>query len=109
MEGQDFFLYFIIFKSGLRPTQPLMQWVLGAVSPEVKRQGNEADHSPPSSTKANKGEAVFPLPYTSSWRGAQLIKARDSFVFVLLHTPRFPSGFFLYRSPAEILWFKGRD
>jgi hypothetical protein len=31
----------------LGPTQPPIQWVLGAFSPGVKRQGREADHSPP--------------------------------------------------------------
>jgi hypothetical protein len=35
-----------------RPTQPLIQWVPGAVSPGVKRAGGETDHSPPSSAEA---------------------------------------------------------
>jgi hypothetical protein len=29
-------------------TQPPIEWVPGALSPGVKRQGREADHSPPS-------------------------------------------------------------
>jgi hypothetical protein len=29
------------------PTQPPVQWVPGAISLGVKRQGREADHSPP--------------------------------------------------------------
>jgi hypothetical protein len=33
------------------PTQPLMQWVSGVLSPGVKRQGREADHLPPSSAE----------------------------------------------------------
>jgi hypothetical protein len=32
----------------LGPTQPPVQWVPGALSPEIKRSGSEADHSPPS-------------------------------------------------------------
>jgi hypothetical protein len=32
--------------SVLRPTQPPIQWVPEALSPEVKLQGREADHSP---------------------------------------------------------------
>jgi hypothetical protein len=32
--------------SVLRPTQTSMQWVTGGVSPVLKRQGREADHSP---------------------------------------------------------------
>jgi hypothetical protein len=31
----------------LGPTQPPTQWVPGAISPSVKGQGREADHSPP--------------------------------------------------------------
>jgi hypothetical protein len=39
----------------LRPTQPApIQWVLGAPSSGVKRQGHEADHSPPASAKVKK-------------------------------------------------------
>jgi hypothetical protein len=35
----------------LGPTQPPIQWVLGALSLGVKRPGHEADHSPPSSAE----------------------------------------------------------
>jgi hypothetical protein len=35
----------------LRSVQPPIQWVLGALYPGVKRQGREADHSPPAITK----------------------------------------------------------
>jgi hypothetical protein len=35
----------------LGPTQPPMQCETGAITPEVKRPGREADHSPPSSKK----------------------------------------------------------
>jgi hypothetical protein len=38
----------------LGPTQPPIQWVLGALSSGVKRQGREADHSPPVSAEAKK-------------------------------------------------------
>jgi hypothetical protein len=42
-----------IFFSPGRPdrsgAQPLIQWVPGAVSPGLKRQEREADHSPPAS------------------------------------------------------------
>jgi hypothetical protein len=40
--------------SALRPTQPPSQWVLGALSPGVKRPGSEADHSPQTSAKVKK-------------------------------------------------------
>jgi hypothetical protein len=37
-----------------RPTQPPIQWVPGALSPGVKRQRREADHSPPVSAETKK-------------------------------------------------------
>jgi hypothetical protein len=36
------------------PTQPPIQWVPGALSPGAKRQGREADHSPPTSAEVKK-------------------------------------------------------
>jgi hypothetical protein len=36
------------------PTQPPIQWVLGALSTGVKRPGREADHSPPTSAEVKK-------------------------------------------------------
>jgi hypothetical protein len=45
------------------PTQPLIQWVPGALFLGVKLLGREVDHPPPTG-------AVPPLPNTSSWRGA---------------------------------------
>jgi hypothetical protein len=38
----------------LEPAQPPMQWVPGTLSPGVKRQGSEADHSPPGSAEMKK-------------------------------------------------------
>jgi hypothetical protein len=42
------------FLSYLGSTQPLIQWVLGALSPGVKRQGREADNSPPAGAEVKK-------------------------------------------------------
>jgi hypothetical protein len=38
----------------------------GGFSPEVKWQGHEADHSPPTSAEVKKGGAIPPLPHMSS-------------------------------------------
>jgi hypothetical protein len=38
-----------------------------ALSPGVKRQGREADHSPPSRAEVKNGGAVPPLSHMSSW------------------------------------------
>jgi hypothetical protein len=41
-------------RQAMGPNQPPIQWVLGALSPEVKRPGREADHSPPTSAVVKK-------------------------------------------------------
>jgi hypothetical protein len=47
-----------LFSTSSRPvlgsTQPPIQWVPEALSPRVKRQGREADHSPPASAEVKK-------------------------------------------------------
>jgi hypothetical protein len=47
-----------IFSTSSRPalgsTELPIQWVPGALSPGVKRQGREADHSPPISAEVKK-------------------------------------------------------
>jgi hypothetical protein len=43
------FHFTISSRSLLESTQPSIQWVPGAPSPGMKRQGLEADHSPPNS------------------------------------------------------------
>jgi hypothetical protein len=63
-------LFSTVFRPTLEPTQPLIQWVQGALSPGVKRQGREADRSPPSSAEVKKGGATPPLPNMSSWHSA---------------------------------------
>jgi hypothetical protein len=47
------------------PIRPPNQWVLGAISPVVKRPGSEADHSTPSRAEVKNGEAI-PPPYDMS-------------------------------------------
>jgi hypothetical protein len=48
----------------------------------VKRPGREADHLPPSTAEDKKGGAIPPLPHTSSWHSAQLIKQRATSPFM---------------------------
>jgi hypothetical protein len=54
----------------LGPMQPPIQWILGAFSPGVKRQGREADHSSLFSAEPKKRGAIPPLPHMSSWHSA---------------------------------------
>jgi hypothetical protein len=48
------FLFTTASTTALGPTQPPIQWVLGALSLGVKRPGHEADHSPPSSAEVKE-------------------------------------------------------
>jgi hypothetical protein len=50
-------------------TQSAIQWIPGAVSPRVKRQEREADHSPPSSAEVKNTGAISLLRDKSSWHG----------------------------------------
>jgi hypothetical protein len=53
------------------PTQPLLQWIPGALSLGVKRLGREAGHSPASSAEVREWvELYLHSPNTSSWCGA---------------------------------------
>jgi hypothetical protein len=72
-QGQEIFL-FPNKHTGSQATQPPMQWVPWAVSLGVKKQGHKTDHSPPYSAEVKNGGAILPLPHTSSWHGACLIK-----------------------------------
>jgi hypothetical protein len=58
----------IFFSTSSRPalgfTQSPIQWVLGALSPGIKRPGREADHSPPDSAEVKKMfNYTFTPPY----------------------------------------------
>jgi hypothetical protein len=50
-----------------RAPQPSVKWVPLALSPGPKRQGREADQSPPSGAEVKNGGAIPPLPPISSW------------------------------------------
>jgi len=45
----------------LKNTQPPIQWVPGAISPELRGTGREAEHSPPSTAeiKNNLHDVTF--------------------------------------------------
>jgi hypothetical protein len=69
----------------LGPTQPPLQWVLGALTLGVKRPGREADHSPPSSAEVEEClELYLHFPNTPLWRVSQLKKPRDNFIIIII-------------------------
>jgi hypothetical protein len=82
-QGQDFSLVHNV-QTGSGPTQPPGRWVPRALSQGVKRQGREADHSPPTSAEIENGGAIRSLLHTSSWSGAQLIKHKDNFTLQMV-------------------------
>jgi hypothetical protein len=57
------FLFSTASRPTLGPPSLLSNGYLGAFSPGVKRQGDEADHSPPSSAEVKEGGAIPPLPH----------------------------------------------
>jgi hypothetical protein len=61
---------FITSRPTLEHTQPHTQWVSGALSPGVKLQGREADHSYASSEEIMNGGTIPPLPHMASCHSA---------------------------------------
>jgi hypothetical protein len=64
------FHFSMSFRPAVGPYQPPIQWVPGAVSSGVKRQGREADHSPSASAEVRKMWIYTSTPHTPSWRSA---------------------------------------
>jgi hypothetical protein len=59
--GQKIFLFFIVSRLALGPNKPSTQWVPRDLTPEEKRHGREAHHSPPSNSE---GKNTSVPPYT---------------------------------------------
>jgi len=69
--GMGNFLFEIMTRPALEPTQPPIQWILGALSLGIKAPGSETDHSPRSIAEVKECVELCPnSPNTSSWRGA---------------------------------------
>jgi hypothetical protein len=57
------FLFILVSRPVLGPTQPPIQWVPRALSPRLKRQRRDANRTPLSSAKVRNGGAIPPLPH----------------------------------------------
>jgi hypothetical protein len=64
------FIFSTVSRLALGFTQSPIQWVLGAVSLEVKQPGLEAGHSPSSSAEVMNGGAIPPFLQMSLWHTA---------------------------------------
>jgi hypothetical protein len=63
-QGQEIYLYSVLSRLALVPTQSSVQWISGALSPRLKWLGHETDHSPAYSAEVKNGGATPPLTYT---------------------------------------------
>jgi hypothetical protein len=70
-------------RPALGQTLSPIQLVPRALSLEVKRKGRQVDLSP-SSAEVRNGGAIPLLPHTFLWRGDELIKHSEKFIFALL-------------------------
>jgi hypothetical protein len=61
-QWQEMFLSSTASRPGLGSTQPTIERVRGAISPRVKRQQREDDHSFPATAVVKNVVAITPLP-----------------------------------------------
>jgi hypothetical protein len=78
-QGQDIFRFSVASRPALGPIQPPLQWLQAGLSPGIKRQKREADHSHPSGVEVKNDRTIPSLSKTSSWRDIQSLKPRDNF------------------------------
>jgi hypothetical protein len=71
----------MLSKPVLRPTKPPNQRVRGTLSLGVKRQGREADHSPPTCIEVNKTLIYTSTPPHAFIVYRLLVKHRDNYTF----------------------------
>jgi hypothetical protein len=68
-QRQKFSIFSTASRLTLGPTQPPIQWMLGALSLGFKQLERESDHSLLSSAKIKNCRAIPSLPHMYSWRG----------------------------------------
>jgi hypothetical protein len=88
-------------RTALRPTQPPIQWVPGALSLGIKRLGREADHSPPSSAGGHECLELY-LHSPIRLHGA-LLSLKNIGTTLPLALPNFCVNQFLYEDQAFVI------
>jgi hypothetical protein len=76
------FLFTTASRTALRPTQPPIQRVPGALSLGVKRPGRETDHSPPSSAEVRNAWSYTSTHPIRLYGVVLSKKHRDNFTFI---------------------------
>jgi hypothetical protein len=71
----------MLSRPALGPTQPPIQWVLHALPPGVKRQGRDADHSPPVSAEVKKMWIYTSIPIRLHSVVLNQLSTGDNFTF----------------------------
>jgi hypothetical protein len=77
--GESYFSSILRSKHSRGPPSFLTSVHLCPSSPGVKRQGREADHSPPTSSEVKKTGIHTSTPHTSSWPSVRLAKHWENF------------------------------
>jgi hypothetical protein len=86
-QRRDSFSFTTASRPVLGPTQPPIQWIRGALSPEVKRPRREAGHYSPS--PSSEFMNVSPLPQTSSWRVTFYLYTANVLGYILIQATTF--------------------
>jgi hypothetical protein len=69
-QRREFSVFTTASRPALGPSQPPVKWVLGVLTPGLKRPGCETDHSHPSITEVKNTWNYTSTPHTSSCHGA---------------------------------------
>jgi hypothetical protein len=75
------FIYSIVSRPVLGPTQPSIQWAPEDLFLGVWRPGHQADHPSPFIAEVKVNGYIPPLFHTSSWHDAESIKRRNNVTF----------------------------
>jgi hypothetical protein len=90
----------LVLKYNWEPTQPPIQWVLGALLLGLKRPSREADHSPPSSAEMKNAWNYTSTPqYALKASCSVKKKHRDNFTFYVA-TMYVPSNNYMEQGPS---------
>jgi hypothetical protein len=77
------FYFSMSSRLALGPAEPPIQWIPGTLSPSVKWQGREADHSPPIGAEVKK-TWIYTSASSYVFMAQCLVKDRDNFLNIIL-------------------------